>query len=200
MSDLVPPAFAFDCAASNPAPSGPVDLVCAYWASLPRAGLAPDRASLDAGALASALPNLFIAELVTPRVARLRLVGHKIESLMDMDLRGMPLTALFTGPSRPVLTDAIEQVGRGARVSLPLDGERGFGQPVMSGQLMLLPLCDQAGQITRVLGVLDHQGQIGRKPRRLCIAAQQVTALPPLDMQPKTARTPIFRVIEGGKR
>lgn len=202
MSDIFTPHHA---AAHVPADDGAqsaVDLVCAYWAGLPRAGLAPDRAALDASALAAALPNLFIAELVTPRVARLRLVGHKVEDLMDMDLRGMPLTALFAGPARALLTDAIEQVGRGARVSLPLEGERGFGLPALTGQLVMLPLCDSTGQITRVLGVLDHTGGIGRKPRRFSIPARSVTALPPLATRPHAskAQRPMLRVINGGKR
>jgi hypothetical protein len=201
MSDILTPAFATTPNTTAPMRSA-ADLVCDYWASLPRTGLAPDRAALDASALAPALPHVFIAELVTPRVARMRLVGHKMEDMLDMDMRGMPLTALFTMAGRTVVTDALEQVGRGARVSLPLEGERGFGQPAMSGQLILLPLCDGAGQITRVLGVLDYQGTIGRAPRRFSVTTAVPHALPPLATAPATTtpRKPAFRVIEGGKR
>jgi hypothetical protein len=201
MSEFVTPASAFAHHDSAPA-MGAIDLVCALWAGLPRDGLAPARAALDASALAPALPKVFIAELVTPRVARLRIVGHIIEDMMDMDLRGMPLTALFTAPARAVVTDALEQVGHGARVSLPLEAERGFGQPIVTGQLVLLPLCDANGHITRILGVLDYQGSIGRKPRRFAVTAPSARALPPLAQAPQSAtpRKPVFRVIEGGKR
>jgi len=199
MSEIVPFAHA-----ANPAPAlaqTAIDQVCAYWASLPRNGLAPNRADVDASAIAGALPDLFIAEFVTPRVARLRLVGHRVEDLLDMEMRGMPLTALFTGPARPVLTDALEQVARGARVILPLDGEVGFGLPALTGQMALLPLCDQTGAITRVMGVILYQGTIGRKSRRLNVSAPHASLLPPLtaSIAPAPRKTPAFRVIVGGK-
>jgi hypothetical protein len=201
MSDFVTPSASPTHPDTVPA-MGAIDLVCTYWAGLPRDDLAPARAALDASALAPALPKVFIAELVTPRVARLRLVGHEVEDCMDMDLRGMPLTALFTAPARAIVTDALEQVGRGARVSLPLEGERSFGQPVLTGQLVLLPLCDANGQITRVLGVLESQGKIGRRPRRFAVTAPAARPLPPQAQttQPTAPRKPALRVIEGGKR
>lgn len=202
MSDIVTPACSAAPCANPAGPQSAIDRVCAYWGSLPRDGLAPDRAALDASMMAHALPDVFIAELVTPRVARLRLVGHRVEDLMEMEVRGMPLTALFTGPARDVLTDAVEQVGRGARVLLPVEGERGFGLPTMTGQLALLPLCDGTGAITRVLGVLEIQGSIGRKPRRLNVTTSAPLALPALQEMPRPVAhsAPIFRVIKGGKQ
>lgn len=201
MSEIVTPAFALNGNATPAHAQGAIDLVCAYWASLPRVGLAPHRTALDAHAIAAALPHVFIAELVTPRVARLRLVGHKLEDIMDMDLRGMPLSALFSAASRPVLTDAFEQVARGARVMLPMEGERGFGLPTLTGQLALLPLADGAGSLTRVLGVLDYQGSIGRKPRRLNVTSVTPLTLPQIAEQTSTgkSRSPALRVIIGGK-
>ncbi len=196
MSEIMTPAVV------STAPVSVIDRVCDYWASLPREGLAPSRTALDAHAMAQDLPNVFIAELVTPRVARLRLVGHRVEDLMDMELRGMPLTALFTANARAVLVDAVEQVGRGARVILPLEGEKGFGLPEVTGKLALLPLCDATGQVTRVMGVLEYHGRIGRKPRRLNVTAQSPMALPALadTKQPAHRPSPIFRVIKGGKQ
>ncbi len=166
MTDMTVPA-------PTPAPraAGPVDDVCRHWASLPRTGLAPNRADLDPQAIAQALPHVFVAELVAPNVARLRLVGHALEDLMDMDLRGMPLSALFTADARPVLATAFEQVGRGARVLLPLRAERAWGMAELTAQLALLPLCDAHGAITRVLGVLECTGDAGRTPRRFAISA-----------------------------
>lgn len=181
--------------------ASPVDQVCRYWADLPRVGLAPNRADLDPQAIAQALPHVFIAELVTPRVARLRLVGHALEDLLDMDLRGMPLSALFTSDARPILATAFEQVARGARVLLPLRAERAWGLPEMTGQLALLPLSDATGAITRVLGVLERNGETGRTPRRFAISAPAPIALA-MPETPTTAgrNPPVFRVIMGGKR
>lgn len=182
---------------SNSTPDWPAsDLICRYWASLPRQGLAPDRMALDASAIAPALPHLFIAELVTPRVARLRVVGHKLEDLSGLDMRGMPLSVLFQAAARAELATACAQVSHGARVLLPLVAERGWGQPALSGQLTLLPLSDGPHGITRVLGVLEHQGKIGHTPRRFGIAAGTQVAR---DMPAPAPKAPALRVIMGGK-
>jgi hypothetical protein len=176
-----------------------IDLVARHWASLPRMGHAPERAALDATTLAPALPFVFIAELVTPRVARLRLTGHKVEEMMDMDVRGMPLTALFTAAARPMILQALEQVSQGARAILPVAGEGGFGQPGLTGQLALFPLADGAGQLTRVMGVIELDGVVGRTPRRLCVTKATLTTLPPLAPVDTPRKGPMLRVIAGGK-
>ncbi|MFN4056835.1 MAG: PAS domain-containing protein [Roseinatronobacter sp.] len=191
----------FPAQTAAPADAGPVDLVCRHWATLPRRGLAPNRSDLDPQAISAALPYVFIAELVTKRVARLRLVGHALEDLLDMDMRGMPLSALFTTDARPVLATAFEQVERGARVLLPLRAERGWGLPEMTGQLALLPLCDGHGEITRILGVLERKGDAGRAPRRFTISAPAPISLSMPENTLKTScRQPSLRVIIGGKR
>ena len=85
---------------------------------------------------------------------------------------------------------ALEQVGSGARATLALQAEPGFGQPDMVAQLALMPLTDGDGRITHVLGVLERHGQIGRRPRRFASARAQ-----PIPSEP----TPKLRVIHGGK-
>lgn len=172
-----------------------VNRVGAYWASLPKTGLAPDRMLVDARALSDVLAHVFLAELVTPRVARLRIVGHRIEELTGLDMRGMPLTTLFAGAARQEIMLACEQVSRGARVTLSLQGEEGFGRPQLEGMMALMPLCDSKGRISRVLGVIGQKGEVGRTPRRFGLAAPQ--ALPEPEQHP--TKTPFLRVINGGK-
>jgi hypothetical protein len=164
--------------------------VCAHWASLRTRHALPARAALDPSELADALPHVFLAEFVTPRVARIRLCGHKVEEVMGMDLRGMPLTTLFGPNAREDITSALEIVGHGARATLILQAERGFGQPDMCAQLALMPLCDANGRISHVLGVLERHGQIGRRPRRFATAKPAPVA---------TEARPMLRVISGGK-
>jgi hypothetical protein len=167
-----------------------VEQVCAHWASLRTRNALPARAALDPTALADALPHVFLAEFVTPRVARIRLCGHKIEDVLGMDLRGMPLTALFGSDAREEIMSALDIVGHGARATLALEAERGFGQPEMRAQLALMPLCDANGRITHVLGVMEPHGQIGRRPRRFASAQAAPVA---------TESAPMLRVITGGK-
>lgn len=168
-----------------------VSKVCAYWSSLRTRRALPKRSMIDPSALADALPHLFLAEFISPRVVRIRLCGHALEDVMGMDLRGMPLTALFTATARDDIMAALEQVGHGARATIALQAEPGFGQPDMIAQLALMPLTDDEGRITHVMGVVERHGQIGRRPRRFSS----------ITLQPVMAEAaPLFRVISGGKR
>lgn len=189
------PKHVVDC--NGHAASSILARVSAYWASLRRDRQIPSRTEIDAASLGEALPHIFLAEMVTPRVARIRFCGHKFESLMGMDMRGMPLSALFTGRAREELIDALAQVASGVRVSLAIEAERGFGLPPLTARLALLPLSDGAGRCNRILGVLETEGEIGRTPRRFALVqerVQQIVATPPV------AQTPTLRVITGGLR
>lgn len=163
---------------------------CAHWTSLRTRRALPKRTAIDPSALADALPHIFLAEYISPRVVRLRLCGHALEDMMGMDLRGMPLTALFTAGARDDVMAALEQVGRGARATLVLQAEPGFGQPDMVAQLALMPLTDDEGRITHVMGVIERHGEIGRRPRRF-----SNTSVAPVVAE----AGPVLRVIHGGK-
>lgn len=186
---------------SNATPSAqPQDIVvqvCDYWTGLRRNGALPARDAIDAREISGALPYVFLAELVTPKVARIRIAGHQIEDLMGMDMRGMPLSVLFTSDGRTQLQDAIAQVTCGARVMMALTAEDSFGLPQMSARMALLPLTDSTGRITRIMGVLDRNGEIGRRPRRFAMATQTIEADPTPISQPTHA--PHLRVIRGGR-
>lgn len=104
----------------------------------------------------------------------------------------MPLSVLFEGAGREEVASALRQVQQGARVVLPLRSDRAIGQPVLDGMLALMPLTDSRGQMTRVLGVLDTLGQVGRAPRRFRTLAAPREARPPVGK-------PVLRVIAGGR-
>lgn len=171
-----------------------VEAVQSHWDAMRGGRIAPARDEIDPRPLAANLDVLFIAEMVAPRVARLRLCGQHLGNLLGMDPRGMPLSAFFTFEARDEVGEALEQVVQGARVTLPLRAESGLGRPGLEGMLALLPLTDRQGQMSRVLGVLETQGQIGRAPRRFKLSAPRRTiAAAPV------RGTPVLRVIEGGR-
>lgn len=175
-------------------PVSAVAQVSAHWSSLRVSGDLPRRSALDPQALGSALPHVFLAELVTRRVARLRICGHRIEDLMGMDMRGMPVSVLFEGAARDAVMEAVEQASMGARVILSLESAGGFGCPPLKATLALLPLTDETGQITRLMGVLDRHGDIGRAPRRFTLAQSVADPVARRDVT-----RPVLRVIQGGK-
>lgn len=174
-----------------------VSRVCQYWANLRRDGAVPRRSDVESRALADMLPHVFLAEIVTPRVARMRICGHQIEELLGMDMRGMPLSVLFRSTARPDIAEALEQVQMGARVILSLESETGFGQPQITANVALMPLADECGRITRVMGVIERQGEIGRSPRRFKLAKPVVKAQAPM---PAPTKRPALRLIAGGLR
>jgi hypothetical protein len=174
-----------------------ISRVCAYWSSLRKHGEIPERSAIDAAALGPSLPHVFLAEMITPRVAKMRICGHQIEDLQGLDMRGMPVAALFMSEARGQLCEAMAQVASGARVTLSLKSAGRMGQPELTATLALLPLADPAGKITRVMGVLERQGAIGQLPRRFDLATplQLTTELPAT----RTSTRPALRVIQGGK-
>lgn len=179
-------------------PGSVVAQVTDYWSRLRKDGAVPARAAIDARAIAPALPHVFLAEMVTPKVARIRICGHQIEDLLGMDMRGMPVSVLFTADARDQIQDAIAQVTLGARALMTLQGECSFGQPQILGKLALLPLADSTGRITRIMGVLEREGEIGHRPRRFAVARPCIEPAPSPISQPTQA--PHLRLIHGGKR
>ncbi|NYS26184.1 PAS domain-containing protein [Rhodobacteraceae bacterium 2376] len=201
-----------------------VTCVLRNWATLKGDRLAPRRSEIDPRPIASALSQTFIAALVAPRVARMRIAGTGLHDLMGMDVRGMPLTVFFNGHAREEVMRACTHVTQGGHVLLPVCTEKAVGQPPMDGLLALLPLSSDGSRIDLVLGILETSGQIGTAPRRFQLRsplrAPKATALPrtrPLipalrDQMtgPASAETPLsgaaaagrraaFRVIPGGR-
>ena len=149
--------------------------LCDYWENQRRGRIAPARSEIEAAPLAEMLRFMFIAEIIAPGVARLRFAGQHLHDLLGMEPRGMPLSCLLAAPARDELAEALKRVQQGARVQLPLRAPRGLGKPLIDGLLALLPLTDAAGRITRVLGMLETHGPIGRTPRRFELSAAPST-------------------------
>lgn len=142
----------------------------AYWEGLRDGRAMPSRAEVDPRGIANVLEHAFVLEQVAPGVARIRLAGMALNDLMAMEVRGMPISAMFLPDARRELQQVIENVlETPAVVRLTLGSDTGFTRPPLEGQMMLLPLRDAHGNATRILGVLETRGKIGRGPRRLMI-------------------------------
>lgn len=150
----------------------------AYWEGLRDGRLMPARAEVDPRGIADVLEYAFVLEEVAPGIARIRLAGMHLNDLMAMEVRGMPLTAMFLPEARRELQKVTQQVlGEPAVVRLTLGSDKGFTRPPLDGQMMLLPLRDAHGNATRILGVLETRGRIGRGPRRLMIRDIETKAI-----------------------
>lgn len=153
---------------STPPPTSPLRQVEAYWAALPRADGIPRRSDVDPRGLENLLEHAFILERVAPTVARFRVAGQHLAQLAGMEVRGMPLTALFGHETRGTLSAALERVfeapavletrlvGSGTRLSRPVQGA-----------MLLLPLAGEDGTVNRVLGAVVTDARAGGQPQRL---------------------------------
>lgn len=152
-------------------------IVQSHWEAQRQGRIAPRRDDIDPRPLAEALPVTFVAEFVAPSVARIRLAGQRLYDLLGMEPRGMPLSVFLDAAGRAMLEDALPQLRQGARVLLPLHAEGSLGRPAIEAQMLLLPLIDASGVVTRVIGVLEYHGQPGRVPRALSPSAAHVASV-----------------------
>ena len=144
--------------------------VRAYWDALRDDQTLPRREQINPRGMAGALHQVFMVERIAPGMARFRLAGLEINDLMGMEVRGMPLSALFDPAARARLAEVLEKVMTTRTiVELDLEADRGIGRPALRARLLLLPLQGAAGEADLVLGCMACDGQIGRAPRRFVI-------------------------------
>lgn len=150
--------------------------VRAYWEALRNGRPVPLRSEVEPRGLERALECAFILERVAPRVARFRLAGSHLNDLMGMEVRGMPLSSFFAPSFRGNIADVLEDVFQGPNLAeIGLSAESGIGRPPLAGRMILLPLRSDLGDVTRALGCLVTDGQLGRSPRRFEVLRRQMT-------------------------
>ncbi len=150
----------------------------AYWEGLRNGRPMPARAEVDPRAMTEVLEYAFVLERIAPGLARIRVAGRHLSDLLGMEVRGMPISALFLPETRDQLRTALEEVlSAPASVRLTLAGDSGLTRPRLEAQMYLAPLRDDTGLPTRILGALQAHGRIGRAPRRFAIREMQVDTL-----------------------
>jgi hypothetical protein len=152
--------------------------VRAYWEALRTADRVPHRGQIDPRGMAGTLDRVLLIEEIAPGMARLRLAGQAVCDLLGMEVRGMPLAALFDPMARRPLESEVARVFSGRIVTLDVAAEGGIGRPALAGKLLLLPVEGFEGRTDLALGCLSLAGQVGRAPRRLILsrAASEVAA------------------------
>jgi hypothetical protein len=135
----------------------PLAAIAAYWQDLRGTRQAPRRSEIDPRAIADALACALLIEQGaadddgTQPVPRIRLAGRHICALMGMELRGMPVHALIATPDRPRFAAAIARVfAAGAALDLALCTPPGES-PRLTARMILLPLADDQGGLTRAI-------------------------------------------------
>lgn len=186
----------------------------AYWDGLRNGRLLPSRGDLDPEALIDFLGHSALLERPRPGTIRIRLAGGRLNAIMGLELRGMPLRALFDLNHRSRMVASADAALATPSVMLASLAERdGADRP--SVQAILLPLTDSEGEARRALMVLG-QGASRVPARSPCrwrvmdlghiplgpapLLTQTPDAKVPATPRPMTGRgRPVLRVIEGGR-
>lgn len=167
-----------------------------YWRTLHDAEPIPRRSQIDPRALENILPHVFILERIAPGIARVRIAGQALTVLTGMEVRGMPLSALFTAAARPRLGAALETVfDRPAAAELTLSN----AASPKECRILLLPLRGETGQTDRALGVLvaenGHPETLRFDIEHLHLRSLD-TAAPDTPQRPRPGTGPHLRLVE----
>jgi hypothetical protein len=149
-----------------------------YWDALRGGAAIPMRADIDPRGLTDVLEFAFILERIAPGVGRFRLAGMHLSDLMGMEVRGMPVTAMFLPQARKEISEIFEKVLETPSVAiLDLQGDGGFGRARIEAKMLLAPLKNDFGDVNRILGGLQSVSAIGRQPRRFRVTGVTIREL-----------------------
>ncbi len=138
-----------------------------YWKQLCAGRLVPNRSDVDPRGISSILEHAFILEKIAPGMAKIRLAGQALNDILGMEMRGMPISSLFSPEARQEIQNALESIfDTPATLNATLVSEGGYTRKRLEGQLFIAPLRDDKGRITRAFGALQLREEIDRAPRR----------------------------------
>lgn len=147
-----------------------------YWSSLRSGRNLPLRDSLDPRAMSLTLGHSMILDRVRPGVVRVRLGGRVMNSLMGMEVRGLPVRAFFDVAQRARAIDLVEQVFA-APATLELDLVSQTDSGLTHARMLILPLQDRAGAVTKALSVIALDKFDPEPPHRFAILRERVNPL-----------------------
>lgn len=142
-----------------------------HWETLRAGRIAPHRAEIDPRRIENVLEHAFILEMVENGAPRFRIAGMHLCDLMGMEVRAMPAASLFASADRDRFNDILERI-----VTTPEMVELDLLPAIHSGgsaEMLLLPVRNDKGEITRILGALVATDVHPERPQRFTIKAVQ---------------------------
>ncbi|CTQ50470.1 PAS domain-containing protein [Jannaschia donghaensis] len=136
-----------------------------YWTAQRNGAELPRRAALDPKAMGTILGHSMVLDRTRPGTVRVRLGGHVLHQLMGMEVRGLPIRAFFDIADRTRAMDLIEQAFT-TPATLEFDLISDGADGIVTARMLVLPLLDTAGEVTKALAVLVTDRIVTDPPRR----------------------------------
>lgn len=135
-----------------------------YWNAIRAGRPAPLRSEIQPGDIRRLLPHVFILERQDERTYRFRLAGTGLCSIYGMEFRGHNLLAMWQDECHASLRQALAEVTGNANVAVVEYTAATNHHREASFEMSMLPLAQDNGAITRVLGAavpIDDSPWIG---------------------------------------
>lgn len=143
-------------------------LLLAYWARLPRgtSGV-PQRADVSPRGIKRMLPFVFLADAPGSEATMIRLAGTGLCERYGRELRDHNLQAMWTPKDRIAVRGLISNVLKERRPGLATFLGESLERRQITGEMLLLPLADETGAVTKLLGsvfAVEPTARFGRRP------------------------------------
>lgn len=161
-----------------------------YWEELRAGQLVPPRLALDPARMRHLLQQSAILEQVQPGTVRIRLGGARISALMGMEVRGLPVRALFDLSDRGRIAAEVTRAFETPSVllmNLAAPAPRHQMGTAHRTQMAVLPMSDQNFCVNRALLVLGDREAGADRP----IETPLRWSVERLDMVPLRAGAPV---------
>lgn len=169
-----------------PSRTSKLTALLAYWEQLRSGRPAPLRSEIDPREIGDLLEHAFVLERSEQGDMRFRLAGMELCAMLGMELRGMPASSIVALADRGAFDTAARGVLNTPEIATLdlVDEAPGTGQ----AQIMMLPLLDDFGRMTKLLGCLVRTGPPPVAPQRLFIENVGVTRIVANQDRPTAAR------------
>ncbi len=135
-----------------------------YWNTVRDGRTAPQRIEIDPSALSKILSQTIILEVSDANNLPFRIAGTAVCEFLGAEMRGRNFMELWTLSDRRKLQATFDtSLASGMPVTANVSS-RAFGDTVQTSEILLLPLHDHHGQLTRLLGSWSQENppsQIG---------------------------------------
>lgn len=148
-----------------------------HWERLRAGRVAPLRSEIDPRQIENALAHAFILEKPRGGDCRFRIVGMKVCDLMGMEVRGMPAASLIAPTERDRFNSILNKMFETPEI-IELTLTAGLpGRRAIRADMLLLPMTDDQGRVSRILGCVVADGSPVAPPYRFSIVSQKVTRI-----------------------